>query len=174
MNKFWRFADRAASQYIYLSNWPTWCTKFLFNNTFISRLYMFRAHVFIISRSKLHYTASGIITSIGGLLVQVLLHACTCFEHMCSTSGGQNSITQPLVSSHLYVEAWNELIVSAMLDCFHWHYCYVKFVTIGLMDRKLTGVWLQTDGRTAQWLHKHVNKFKYFGKLNPRFICSFV
>ena len=31
-----------------------------------------------------------------------LFHASTCFEHMCSSSGGQNSITQPLVSSHLY------------------------------------------------------------------------
>ena len=30
---------------------------------------MFRAHVLIISRSKLHYTASGIITTIGGRLV---------------------------------------------------------------------------------------------------------
>ena len=32
-----------------------------------------------------------------------LFHACTCFEHMCSSSGGQNCIIQPLVSSHLYV-----------------------------------------------------------------------
>jgi len=30
-----------------------------------------------------------------------LFHASTCFEHMCSTSGGQNYIIQPLVSSHL-------------------------------------------------------------------------
>ena len=30
-----------------------------------------------------------------------LFHACTCFEHMCSSSGDQNCITQPLVSSHL-------------------------------------------------------------------------
>jgi len=28
-----------------------------------------------------------------------LFHASTCFEHMCSASGGQNCITQPLVSS---------------------------------------------------------------------------
>jgi len=35
---------------------------FLFYNKFISCLYMFRAHVLIIRRSKLHYTASGIIT----------------------------------------------------------------------------------------------------------------
>jgi len=33
---------------------------------------MFRAHVLTIRRSKLHYTASGIITPIGGRLVQGL------------------------------------------------------------------------------------------------------
>jgi len=33
-----------------------------FYNKFISCLYMFRAHVLIIRRSKLHYTASVIIT----------------------------------------------------------------------------------------------------------------
>ena len=36
-----------------------------FTISFISRLYMFRAHMLIIRRSKLHYTASGIITPIG-------------------------------------------------------------------------------------------------------------
>ena len=30
-----------------------------------------------------------------------LFHASTCFEHLCSSSGGQNCIAQPLVSSHL-------------------------------------------------------------------------
>jgi len=36
---------------------------------FISCLYMFRAHVLIVRRSKLHYTASDIITleQVGGL-----------------------------------------------------------------------------------------------------------
>jgi len=139
---------------------------------------MFRAHVLIIRRSKLHYTASGIITPIGGRLVHTcalmplhvsstcahhqelklhykasgiitpiggrLVHTCalmplhvssicahhqevkialyrrwyhhtyrwpsranlcthasTCFEHMCSSSGGQNCIIQAMVSSHL-------------------------------------------------------------------------
>ena len=28
-----------------------------------------------------------------------LFHASICFEHMCSSSGGQNCILQPLVSS---------------------------------------------------------------------------
>jgi len=40
--------------------------KILFYNKFISCLYMFRAHVLIISKSKLYYTASGIITPVGG------------------------------------------------------------------------------------------------------------
>ena len=30
-----------------------------------------------------------------------LLHAFTRFEHMCSSSGGQNCTIQPLVESHL-------------------------------------------------------------------------
>jgi len=30
-----------------------------------------------------------------------LFHASTCFEHTCLSSGGQNCIIQPLVSSHL-------------------------------------------------------------------------
>ena len=30
-----------------------------------------------------------------------LFHASTCFEHMCSSSGGRNCITQPLVSSNV-------------------------------------------------------------------------
>ena len=29
-----------------------------------------------------------------------LFQACTCFEHMCSSSGGQNCIIKSLVSSH--------------------------------------------------------------------------
>ena len=33
-----------------------------------------------------------------------LFQASTCFEHMCSSSGSQNCITQPLVSSHLTVK----------------------------------------------------------------------
>jgi len=39
--------------------------KICFTRSFISCLYMFRAHLLIMRRSKLHYTASGIITPIG-------------------------------------------------------------------------------------------------------------
>ena len=37
-------------------------------NKFIIRLYMFRANVLIIRRSKLYYTASGIITPVGAMI----------------------------------------------------------------------------------------------------------
>jgi len=66
---------------------------FLFCNKFISCLYMFRAHVPIIRRSKLHYPASGIITPTGVIIPDDdfcfpirLFHASTCFGHMCSSS----------------------------------------------------------------------------------------
>jgi len=33
--------------------------------------------------------------------IMSLFHTSTCFEHMCSSSGGQNCTIQPLVTSHL-------------------------------------------------------------------------
>jgi len=55
---------------IFLSHYLTnLMHKICFAISFISRLYMFRAHVLIIRRSKLHYTASDIITLVGGRLV---------------------------------------------------------------------------------------------------------
>jgi len=42
--------------------------KILFYNKFISCLYIFRAYVLIIGSSKLHYTASGIIITIGVMI----------------------------------------------------------------------------------------------------------
>ena len=88
--------------------------KFLFYVKFISCLYMFRTHVLIISRSKLHYTASGIITRIGGRLVhKTATYTCddtrdcvmqfwpTDDEHMCSK----------------HVEASNKLVVNQKILC---------------------------------------------------------
>ena len=49
------------TQYFCLSNLTNLMHKILFYNKFISWLYMFRAHVLIVRRSKLHYTVSGII-----------------------------------------------------------------------------------------------------------------
>ena len=45
----------------------------VFMLVFISCLHMFRAHVLIIRRSELHYTASGIITPIGVMIPEAIL-----------------------------------------------------------------------------------------------------
>ena len=46
---------------------------------------MFRTHVLIISRSKLHYTVSGIITRIGGRLVhETATYRCDIFFYLLS------------------------------------------------------------------------------------------
>jgi len=51
--------------------------KFLFYNKFIICLYMFRAHVLIIRRSKLYYTASGIVTPVCDRPVRRLRQDCS-------------------------------------------------------------------------------------------------
>ena len=59
-----------------------------FKVSFISRLYMFRAHVLIISRSKLHYTASGIVTPVGGRHVHRAATYTVCCTQMCQSPVG--------------------------------------------------------------------------------------
>jgi len=58
---------------VYLSQYLTNLMQIIcFTMCFISCLYMFRAHVLIIRRSKLHYTASGIITPIGVMIPEAV------------------------------------------------------------------------------------------------------
>ena len=114
--EFWRFADRA-SQHIYLSNQQTWCTEFLFYNKFISCLYMFRAHVLIIRRSKLYYTASGIITHLGSSFVHETA------THRCDDTRGCVMQFWPPDDEHMcskHVEAWNKLIVKQKFCASSW------------------------------------------------------
>ena len=66
---FWYFADRA-SQYINLNINQRVALNIIMS--FISCLYMFRAHVLIVSRSKVYYTASGIITPIGVMIPETV------------------------------------------------------------------------------------------------------
>ena len=63
-----------------------------------------------------------------------LFHASTCFERMCSSSGGQNCIKQPLVSGCVmqfwppdddlmwskHVEAWDKLILKQKFCTSSW------------------------------------------------------
>ena len=81
-------------------------TKFLFYNKFISYFYMFQAHVLIIRRSKLHYTASGIITPnrCDGTRGYVIQFWPPDDEHICSK----------------HVEAWNKLIVKQKFCASRW------------------------------------------------------
>jgi len=68
---------------------------------------MFRAHVLIIRRLKLHYTASGIITPIGGRLVQETA------TYRCDDTRGCVMQFWPPDDEHMrskHVEAWTKLI----------------------------------------------------------------
>ena len=81
--------------FFYLSNWPTWCTKFCFTVSLFHAFTCFEQHVLIVRRSKLYYTASDIITPIGGRPVHRLredcspLSACTPDGHLrCDDTRG--------------------------------------------------------------------------------------
>jgi len=72
---------------VYLSQYLTnLIHKICFTISFISYLYMFRAHVLIIRRSKLHYTASGIVTPIGVMCNAILTS--WWWAHMLETCRG--------------------------------------------------------------------------------------
>jgi len=47
-----------------------------------------------------------------------LFHSSTCFEHICSSSVGQNCVTQPLVSSHTYMVGYY----------IYWYWSYVRIL----------------------------------------------
>jgi len=85
--------------------------------SFISCLYMFRAHVLIIRRSKLYYTASGIITPIGGRLVHETA------TYRCDDTRGCVMQFWPSDDKHMcskHVEAWNKLIVKQKCCASSW------------------------------------------------------
>ena len=89
---------------------------------------MFRAHVLIIIRWKLHYTASGIITPIGGRLVHRLtadlyqpLHETATYR--CDDTRGCVMQFWPYDDEHMcseHVEAWNKLIVKQIFCAWSW------------------------------------------------------
>ena len=88
-------------------------------NKYISCLYMFRAHVLISRRSKFYYTASGIITPIGGRPVHRLKE-------------DYNKFISCLYMFRAHVEAWNKLIVkqnfcatSWLITEINYYWCYI-------------------------------------------------
>jgi PPE-repeat protein len=58
-----------------------------------------------------------------------LFHASTWFEHMCSTSGGQNCITQPLVSSNLWLW-WYQSCVTQFWPTFRDNLSVLDYMTL--------------------------------------------
>ena len=72
--------------YHHTYRWPSRAQVHLFMPLHVSN-----THVLITRRSKLHYTASGIITPIGGRLVHRCTFSCLYMfrAHMCSSSGGK-------------------------------------------------------------------------------------
>jgi len=100
---------------------------FVLYNKFISYLYTFRAYVFIIRRSKLHYTASGIIIPIGGRPVHRLREDSqpvrgTATYRYDDTRGCVMQFWPPddehMSSKHL--EAWNKFIVKQKVCASGW------------------------------------------------------
>jgi len=96
---------------------------------------MFLAHVLIIRRSKLHYTASGIITPIGGRLVHRLREEGSIIRELytvlsqpvhetatyrCDDTRGCVKQFWPPDDEHMcskHVEAWNKPIVKQKKNC---------------------------------------------------------
>jgi hypothetical protein len=58
-----------------------------------------------------------------------LFQVSTCFEHMCSSSGGQNRILQSLVSSHWKSE-WSKITKIIKILFYKYEHMVVKFVWI--------------------------------------------
>jgi len=78
---------------------------------------MFRVHVLIIRRLKLHYTASGIITPIGGRPVHETA------TYRCDDTRGSVMQFLPPDDEHMcskHVEAWNKLIVKQKFCVSSW------------------------------------------------------
>jgi len=89
---YWLAGEQLASEEelcnMYLSQYLTdLMHKICFIISFISCLYMFRAHVLIIGRSKLHYTASGIITRVGVMIPDVEAWNKTYLKHFVHQVG---------------------------------------------------------------------------------------
>jgi len=99
--------------------------KICFTISFISCLYMFRAHVLIIRRSKLHYTASGIITPIG-----VMIHS-LCASSWLNTKINILRCTVSKTSKFICIFVWyNEalervIVVPASFGPENWSYILV-------------------------------------------------
>jgi len=110
------------------------------NFCFTISLYTFRAHVLIIRRSKLHYTASGIITPIGGSPVlrcrEEPVRSQTVHETPTYRFDDTRSCAMqiwPPDDEHMcskHVEAWNKLIVKQRFCESSWLFAEIKSLNV--------------------------------------------
>ena len=98
--------------YHHTYRWPS-CASF------ISCLYMFRAHVLIIRRSKLHYTASGIVTPIGGRLVHGLRDDSYCKTKFCASSWLNTEINILRCTISKTSKSWYSVVSLGLCNMFH-------------------------------------------------------
>jgi len=101
---------------------------------------MFRAYVLIIRRSKLHYTASGIITPIGVEAWNKLIVKCKPVHetatYMCDDTRGCIIQFWPPDEEHMcwkHVEAWNKLIVKQKFCASCWLITEIDKIKIHLV-----------------------------------------
>jgi len=155
---FWHFADPCISVYLsqYLTNLMH---KICFTISFISCLYMFRAHVLIISSSKLHYTATGIITPIG---VKIALHSLR-YHHTyrCDDTWGCVMQFWPPDDEHMcskHVEAWNKT------------YCKTKMLSMKLVN--YWGKYTEMHGQQNVKKNPHISCTYSFQVKHPRCVSN--
>jgi len=93
-----------------------------------------------------------------------LFHASTCFEYMCSSSGGQNCITQPLVSSHLHYTASG--IITPTLHSLWYHHTYITqplvsshlhYTASGIIKPTLHSLWYHQTYITQHLVSSHLH-----------------
>jgi len=136
---------------------------------------MFRARVLIIRRSKLYYTASGIITPIGGRTVhRSSLNLCTgrhrCDETRCCVMQFWPPDDEHMCSKH--VEAWNKLIVKQKFCASSWLITEIntlRCTVIKTSKLSLVIIFYAKLPLAVERVHQSVGvgKIRYEGKSHP-------
>jgi hypothetical protein len=134
---------------------------------------MFRAHLLIISRSKLHYTASGVITSIGDRLSQRVHETATyrCDDTRCCVMQFWPPDDKHMRSKH--VQTWNKLIVKNNFCASSWLVTEIIILscTVNNTSKISNGVFILHSRmyRTSLLIYRHlVNRIKQ-RKMNAKF-----
>jgi len=120
-----------------------------FYSKFISCFYMFRAHVLIIRRSKLHYTASGIITLCTWPSVALQpVHGTATYR--CDDTRGCIMQFWPPDDEHMcskHVEAWNKTYCKTKFCASRWLITKINIVRCTVRETSKFGIAMFWPGR---------------------------